>query len=1070
MKTSIFKTFFLSLCIIANTSMLHAQTASILPQGKTQFLDNSGKPLTSGTVDFYIPSTTTRKTTWQNSGETVANTNPVVLDAGGRAIIYGEGTYRQVVKDRLGNVIWDQLTSSTGSGSSSPTATGDGDLVGTIKPWAGMTAPNQYAFTYGQEISRTTYATLFTAITSSQATFCTSASPILTGLTDTTNFWIGMSLEVSCVAAGFSTVVSKTSTTVTMAANANVTTNTTAVFFPWGRGNGTTTFNLPDFRGVPIAGNNNMGGVASSNLTTTYFGATNPNSTGALGGSQSRVLLTANLPPQTPAGTISGTVPTSPIAGGTTVTGPGGTDVNKPSGTSAITATFTGTAFAGQTSTAFSIVQPTRTSNYIIKITPDTNSATASGVTDIQGMTGSIACGANLTCTGNVISAATTVITVNTTPISGGTDKNDIYDNNGTIGEVTPPVFYVEKYASVAAAISAAVTANGGIVQFACKEYALGSGAIGINLNAARNVRLIGGMSLNSGGSACGAIRYTGTGTAIDITGSVGIEIAGLEIVATSADYVIRASGASQAAYARIHDNTIFGKTTATGIGISFDNIIVSSVTSNVINAYVGMRGIDSVGATHTSNVIQIEKNSFTSGNTIHLENATLWSVDKNTFTGSLSGVAYGQSAGVAGCSMVNFSNNDFDDPQAGTLLINTDCKQINSWGNVFSTMVGGTVFTLTAGADATLKSDGDYYNLNGVAVNINTGNCATMTNPRIGPLVTSVISGTAGCTNLSYVWQNTQQAGTANFGVTSIIGGRTDYLGLTSGTASVRAQAAAGTPTILWPTTGGTVATSATAPVTLNATTGVVACPTCLTSAVVTVKKQSFCPSGCTTTIAAGASGTYTPSTGMLYAVVEMCSSGGGGGAVVGTAANLFIGGGGGAGGLTRSVLTAATVGASKSILIGSIGTGGSAGANNGTAAGDTCITTSTCSSGHIVVAKGGSGGQFAQSAVQAGFAGAGGVAGTGDLVGTGAGGHSGLYYPAAGSLVFGALGAGADSPFGSGGISGASVTFGSGAAGGNATGYCAGGGGGFENSAANKAGGNGSPGIVWITEYNSQ
>jgi len=37
---------------------------------------------------------------------------------------------------------WDQVTSSTGSGGGGGTiATGDGDLVGTIKPWAGMTAP-----------------------------------------------------------------------------------------------------------------------------------------------------------------------------------------------------------------------------------------------------------------------------------------------------------------------------------------------------------------------------------------------------------------------------------------------------------------------------------------------------------------------------------------------------------------------------------------------------------------------------------------------------------------------------------------------------------------------------------------------------------------------------------------------------------------------------------------------------------------------------------------------------------------------------------------------------------------
>jgi len=387
-------------------------------------------------------------------------------------------------------------------------------------------------------------------------------------------------------------------------------------------------------------------------------------------------------------------------------------------------------------------------------------------------------------------------LTVGTTTIASGTSLGMLYNNAGVLGNTASlanavlvtnassvPAFSTSipsgvvgnalgwyivgsaEYPTAASAITAANTAGGGIVYFPCKPpinstILLGSGAIGLDMRNMRNVRLIGGASLNSGGSICTYLSYTGTGTAIDISGSTGTEIAGLEIWGQSADYVIRASGATQAAYARIHDNTIFGKTTATGIGISFDNIIVSSVTSNVINAYIGMRGIDSVGATHTSNVIQIEKNSFTSGNTIHLQNATLWSVDKNTFTGSVSGVAYGQSAGVAGCSIINFSNNDFDDPQAGTLLINTDCKQVNSWGNVFSTMAGGTVFTLTAGTDAVLKSDGDYYNLSGTGININTGNCAQLINPRLHALVSPAIAGTQGCTQTNLIYQNSQQSG----------------------------------------------------------------------------------------------------------------------------------------------------------------------------------------------------------------------------------------------------------------------------------------------------------------------
>src|ERR1035437_7394619 len=90
-------------------------TASLLPNGKQQFEDINGKPLVAGTVGMYIPSSLTPKDTWQDSGQSVLNTNPIVSDSRGQAIIYGSGTYRQIVKDSLGNLIWDQLTFGLGS-------------------------------------------------------------------------------------------------------------------------------------------------------------------------------------------------------------------------------------------------------------------------------------------------------------------------------------------------------------------------------------------------------------------------------------------------------------------------------------------------------------------------------------------------------------------------------------------------------------------------------------------------------------------------------------------------------------------------------------------------------------------------------------------------------------------------------------------------------------------------------------------------------------------------------------------------------------------------------------------
>lgn len=92
-------------------------TATLLPNGKQQFIDINGKPLVAGTVGMYTPGTLITKVTWKNSAQSVLNTNPIILDSRGQAVIYGVGTYRQIVSDEDGNLIWDQLVTSDGSAS-----------------------------------------------------------------------------------------------------------------------------------------------------------------------------------------------------------------------------------------------------------------------------------------------------------------------------------------------------------------------------------------------------------------------------------------------------------------------------------------------------------------------------------------------------------------------------------------------------------------------------------------------------------------------------------------------------------------------------------------------------------------------------------------------------------------------------------------------------------------------------------------------------------------------------------------------------------------------------------------
>jgi len=88
-----------------------------LPPGKQTFFHPlTGALLVSGKVYHYVPATDTPKDTWQDEGLTVLNTNPITLDAGGQATIWGDGLYRQVLFDADGVQLWDQVTGFNLSG------------------------------------------------------------------------------------------------------------------------------------------------------------------------------------------------------------------------------------------------------------------------------------------------------------------------------------------------------------------------------------------------------------------------------------------------------------------------------------------------------------------------------------------------------------------------------------------------------------------------------------------------------------------------------------------------------------------------------------------------------------------------------------------------------------------------------------------------------------------------------------------------------------------------------------------------------------------------------------------
>ena len=92
----------------------------ILQPPEFQAVDADGHPYAGGTVHTYIPGTDTDKPTWTNHEGTSLNTQPIVLDAAGRALILGSGEYRFVLRDADGNLIYDQWTSSIVSDAMQP--------------------------------------------------------------------------------------------------------------------------------------------------------------------------------------------------------------------------------------------------------------------------------------------------------------------------------------------------------------------------------------------------------------------------------------------------------------------------------------------------------------------------------------------------------------------------------------------------------------------------------------------------------------------------------------------------------------------------------------------------------------------------------------------------------------------------------------------------------------------------------------------------------------------------------------------------------------------------------------
>lgn len=215
-------------------------------------------------------------------------------------------------------------------------------------------------------------------------------------------------------------------------------------------------------------------------------------------------------------------------------------------------------------------------------------------------------------------------------------------------------------------------------------------------------------------------------------------------------------------------------------------------------------------------------------------------------------------------------------------------------------------------------------------------------------------------------------------------------------------------------------------------------------TTPILTVKTQIFTSGG-----------TYTPSTGMLYADVKMQGGGGGGGGVDGS--NSQGGGGGGSGSYSWGVFSASTIGASQTVTIGAAGAAGTSGGGTGGTGGATSL-------GSILTTTGGVGG------VGSTGGGTGGVGGVGGAAGTGTGAYVVRGDPGASAQNGAVAGAGSSGAGGNGKLGGGGVGAGPGNSAGIAGVNGGGGSGARSGSGAAGAGAAGGTGVVIITEYCSQ
>lgn len=190
----------------------------------------------------------------------VHNATSFILPNGGFNISVSPGDSMVAVALGAGN--WRVVSYQQASGLG-------GIPSGTELPFAGISPPSGFTLEAGQALNRASNPTLFSAITLSITGTPGNGSPTINSVSvDLRNLGVeGAILEGTGIPVG-AFISSVTASTITMNTNATGGSGAEPIrLLPWGQGDGVTTFNVPDRRGVVLAGRDNMLGTAAGRLS-----------------------------------------------------------------------------------------------------------------------------------------------------------------------------------------------------------------------------------------------------------------------------------------------------------------------------------------------------------------------------------------------------------------------------------------------------------------------------------------------------------------------------------------------------------------------------------------------------------------------------------------------------------------------------------------------------------------------------------------------------------------------------------------------------------------------------------